>query len=85
MVKAVCVLQGDCKGTLFFEQAVSIFVFISLLPASAALQGDTQKYLLIYLLQSECDPVKVTGEVSGLKQGKHGFHVHEFGDNTNGK
>ena len=54
MVKAVCVLQGDAKGTLFFEQ-----------PASS-------------------DPVKVTGKVSGLQKGLHGFHIHEFGDNTNG-
>ncbi|XP_076644396.1 superoxide dismutase [Cu-Zn]-like [Halictus rubicundus] len=54
MVKAVCVLQGDAKGTLFFEQA-----------------------------DNSC-AVKVTGSVSGLQKGLHGFHIHEFGDNTNG-
>ena len=54
MVKAVCVLQGEVKGTLYFEQSDS------------------------------SSPVKVTGQVTGLKQGLHGFHIHEFGDNTNG-
>ncbi|XP_003737085.1 superoxide dismutase [Cu-Zn] [Galendromus occidentalis] len=32
----------------------------------------------------EGDSVKVTGEVTGLKEGKHGFHVHQYGDTTNG-
>ncbi|XP_012148148.1 superoxide dismutase 1 [Megachile rotundata] len=54
MVKAVCVLQGDAQGTLYFEQP------------------------------ENSPTVKVTGQVSGLKKGLHGFHIHEFGDNTNG-
>lgn len=29
--------------------------------------------------------VTIKGEVSGLKEGKHGFHIHEFGDLTDGK
>ncbi|CRL03799.1 CLUMA_CG016540, isoform A [Clunio marinus] len=54
MPKAVCVLAGDVKGTIYFNQS------------------------------SESEPVKLTGEVTGLKPGLHGFHIHEFGDNTNG-
>lgn len=52
--KAVCVLQGDVNGTVYFDQ------------------------------QDNKAPVVLSGEVSGLKEGKHGFHVHEFGDNSNG-
>lgn len=52
--KAVCVLNGDVSGTVFFDQ------------------------------KDDKSPVVVSGEVSGLSKGLHGFHIHEFGDNTNG-
>ncbi|XP_068186657.1 superoxide dismutase [Cu-Zn] [Antennarius striatus] len=34
--------------------------------------------------ESDSAPVKLTGEITGLTSGQHGFHVHAFGDNTNG-
>lgn len=40
---------------------------------------------MFIFIQNEDSPVEVTGEVTGLSNGLHGFHVHEFGDNTNGK
>jgi Cu-Zn family superoxide dismutase len=40
--------------------------------------------VFFFNFQGEKDPITVTGEISGLKPGLHGFHVHEFGDNTNG-
>ncbi|XP_039432684.2 uncharacterized protein LOC120415308 isoform X1 [Culex pipiens pallens] len=52
-VKAVCVLSGDVKGTIYFEQ-----------------NGGTA--------------VTVTGCVEGLPPGKHGLHIHEFGDFSRG-
>lgn len=32
--------------------------------------------------QGEC---RIYGELTGLTPGKHGFHVHQFGDGTNGR
>uniref|UniRef100_A0A9I9D9Z4 superoxide dismutase n=1 Tax=Cucumis melo TaxID=3656 RepID=A0A9I9D9Z4_CUCME len=38
----------------------------------------------IFFTQEGDGPTTVTGNVSGLKPGPHGFHVHALGDTTNG-
>src|SRR5262249_11456026 len=39
----------------------------------------------IVMFEQKGKMVHITGKVSGLKPGKHGFHVHEFGDCTDPK
>ncbi|KAG6484153.1 hypothetical protein ZIOFF_060948 [Zingiber officinale] len=38
----------------------------------------------IYFVQEGDGPTTVTGSITGLKPGLHGFHVHALGDTTNG-
>ncbi|KAL3881656.1 hypothetical protein ACJMK2_028066 [Sinanodonta woodiana] len=52
--------------------------------AVCVLRGDSEVKGTVKFLQEGSGAVKITGEISGLAAGKHGFHVHEFGDNTNG-
>ncbi|KAB0792532.1 hypothetical protein PPYR_05090 [Photinus pyralis] len=52
--------------------------------AVCVLNGEVVKGTLWFDQASGKDPVVVTGEISGLGKGLHGFHIHEFGDNTNG-
>lgn len=43
-----------------------------------------QFLLIIFVCKLFSGPTTVTGNVSGLKPGLHGFHVHALGDTTNG-
>uniref|UniRef100_A3QQY1 Superoxide dismutase [Cu-Zn] n=1 Tax=Azumapecten farreri TaxID=106299 RepID=A3QQY1_AZUFA len=51
--------------------------------AVCVLKGDAAVTGTVNFKQ-EGDTVHLTGQITGLTPGKHGFHVHQYGDNTNG-
>lgn len=38
----------------------------------------------IFLMQSSNSPTLIKGAISGLEPGEHGFHIHEYGDLSQG-
>jgi len=53
--------------------------------AVCVLKGDNGIGGTVWFTQEKgAGPVTVKGELKGLKEGLHGFHVHEFGDTTDG-
>ncbi|CAD6193971.1 unnamed protein product [Caenorhabditis auriculariae] len=53
--------------------------------AVAVLRNDQGVQGTVYINQEkESDPVVIKGEIKGLTPGFHGFHVHQYGDSTNG-
>ncbi|KAJ2006322.1 Superoxide dismutase [Cu-Zn] [Coemansia thaxteri] len=53
--------------------------------AVAILKGDAGVSGVVMLTQeNESSAIKIQAEIEGLAAGKHGFHIHEFGDTTNG-
>merc|ERR1712154_247606 len=56
---------------------------LKMVKAVAVLMGKAVAGTLTFT-QDEGQPTKVEGEVTGLAPGGHGFHIHEFGDTTNG-
>jgi Cu-Zn family superoxide dismutase len=52
--------------------------------AVAVMKGTSAVEGVVTLVQEDDGPTKVSVKISGLAPGKHGFHLHEFGDTTNG-
>ncbi|XP_076444454.1 superoxide dismutase [Cu-Zn]-like [Babylonia areolata] len=52
--------------------------------AICVLSGSTEVKGELIFTQEGDSPTKVQGEVRGLTQGDHGFHIHQFGDVSNG-
>ncbi|ONM60863.1 Superoxide dismutase [Zea mays] len=55
----------------------------TMVKAVAVLAGTDVKGTIFFSQEGD-GPTTVTGSISGLKPGLHGFHVHALGDTTNG-
>ncbi|XP_039032771.1 superoxide dismutase [Cu-Zn], chloroplastic-like [Hibiscus syriacus] len=52
--------------------------------AVAVLRGDSKVEGVVTLTQEDDGPTTVNVRITGLTPGPHGFHLHEYGDTTNG-
>ncbi|XP_010414582.1 PREDICTED: superoxide dismutase [Cu-Zn] 2, chloroplastic [Camelina sativa] len=52
--------------------------------AVAVLKGNSDVEGVVTLTQDDSGPTTVNVRITGLTPGPHGFHLHEFGDTTNG-
>ena len=48
--------------------------------ATAVFQGKLKDSYCSFYQDEQMGPVKINGHISGLPPGKHGFHIHTYGD-----
>lgn len=63
---------------------MSLSSFFRSQTAVCVLTGTAGVSGVLKLSQNGDGPTKIVGSITGLAPGKHGLHVHEFGDTTNG-
>lgn len=57
---------------------------MSTVKASCVLVGAKVKGSLVFEQSVIGGPTTVKGQITGLETGKHGFHIHQYGDLSNG-
>ncbi|KAM9962735.1 hypothetical protein ACTFIW_007378 [Dictyostelium discoideum] len=52
--------------------------------AVCVIKGEKVNGVVKFTQENKDSPVNVNYDITGLEKGEHGFHVHAFGDTTNG-
>merc|ERR1711991_448224 len=68
----------------FSERAYFFRSFIVMSKAVCVLKGEKANGVITFTQAGADAPVVVSGEIHGLTAGQHGFHIHQFGDTSNG-
>ncbi|KAG5559983.1 hypothetical protein RHGRI_003313 [Rhododendron griersonianum] len=74
----MCNLNAEIWFYHLFRSHITMVKAVVVLNSSEGVNGT------VYFTQEGDGPTTVTGSLSGLKPGAHGFHVHALGDTTNG-
>jgi Cu-Zn family superoxide dismutase len=81
-------LQKLTRQSLSFVAAPAAGKHLSVIAATknavAVLKGTSAVEGVVTLTQEDDGPTTVNVRITGLTPGPHGFHLHEFGDTTNG-
>ena len=75
LIFAALIFLGAAAGSLYAAEGAKIAKAVAVLQPT---RGNTAEGIVIFTQMG--DGVKVEADIKGLSPGKHGFHIHEFGD-----